>query len=451
MRFHFVALGCKLNQAEAEDMQRELQSLGQEITLSPQQAHWAIVNTCTVTHVAARKSRRMIRHLHRQNPALRIAVTGCYAQMSPHEIGALEGVDLVISNQNKDTLVQRLLAAIDAQTLEQQSSSELVPAAPLTGGHTRAFVKIQDGCDNRCTYCIVTVARGPSRSRPADAILDEINQRIHEGYHEVVLTGVNIGAYGRDRGLPPSTGALPTLVELVQEILADTPVQRLRLSSLEPWDVDTELLSLWRDPRLCRHLHLPLQSGSDETLRRMNRIGDSGSFAQTVRAIRQTIPGVSLTTDIIVGFPGETADAFEQTLDFVERIAFSRLHVFKYSRRPGTVADTYTDQIDPRIAQQRSQQLIALGERLKLCFHQQCVGRHMQVLFESRRVMDGRQIWSGLTDTYVRVSVPCEECLANQVRTVACSSADQYGVWGEIVGATRDSSEEFCPGIGCGA
>ncbi len=433
--FYLATLGCKLNQAEAEAWGREIEAAGHTLVSDPAQADWAILNTCTVTHVAARKSRQAIRQLHRANPNLRLAVTGCYAAISPTDLTALEGVTLIVGNADKDTVLRRILA------YEPTSAPNSTPiAAPgphrLSMGRTRAFVKIQDGCDNRCSYCIVWAARGPQRSRPPDAVVDEIRARLAEGYREVVLTGVHIGAYGRDTapGAPLVADAGWSLARLVRCILDETGVRRLRLSSIEPWDLTPELLSLWADARLCRHVHLPLQSGCDATLQRMNRRYTTAEFESLVDQVRRLIPRVAITTDVIVGFPGETDDEFEQTRRFVARMAFSRLHVFRYSLRPGTRAAAMPDQVNALVAQARSEALISLGRRMALAYHAGLVGHEAQVLFEhSPHRGEGALVWEGLTDDYVRVMVASPLDLGNRLVRVRCTCADEEGVTGELV------------------
>ncbi|NLG50985.1 MAG: tRNA (N(6)-L-threonylcarbamoyladenosine(37)-C(2))-methylthiotransferase MtaB [Chloroflexi bacterium] len=436
MNFYLTSLGCKLNQAEIDRLGREIEAHGHRLVETPAAADWAIVNSCTVTHVAARKSRQLIRQLHRANPRLRVAITGCYATMSPDEAAALEGVALLLSNQEKDQAVERILS------LDDPTYPFAPVARPAHGpqvGHTRAFVKIQDGCENHCTYCIVSLARGPQRSRLPEDVLQEVGARLADGYREIVLTGVNIGGYGRDQAeagpLPISAGW--SLARLVRLLLEQTPVERLRLSSIEPWDVTPELLALWDDERynrrLCRHLHVPLQSGSGATLRRMARRYSPDEFAALVDTIRARIPDVSLTTDVIVGFPGESEAEFAESAAFVERMGFARLHVFRYSRRPGTPADRLPDQVPPKVAQQRSEQLMALGQRLATAFHQRFVGREVEVLFEAHSPEGQTHLWDGLTDNYVRVVAPSERELGNVLARVRCHSADENGLRGELL------------------
>ncbi|OGO05152.1 MAG: tRNA (N(6)-L-threonylcarbamoyladenosine(37)-C(2))-methylthiotransferase MtaB [Chloroflexi bacterium RBG_13_56_8] len=433
MRFYLTALGCKLNQAEIESLARKIAMCGHQVAARPQEGDWAIINTCSVTHIADRKSRQLIRRLHRDFPHMRIAVTGCYAELAPDALHKIEGVDLIIPNAAKDSILQQVLASSSVSAGQVSFTEPEVGRLPI--GRTRAWVKIQDGCDNRCTYCIVRVARGAQQSRPPGEVIKEIQRRSAQGYQEIVLTGVHIGAYGRDSApgapLPPERGW--NLAHLVRTILEETGIPRLRLSSTEPWDFGEELLDLWEDARLCRHIHLPLQSGCDQTLQRMERKYTTQRYGKIVDAIRRRIPDVSLTTDVIVGFPGETDAEYRTTLSFVERMAFSRLHVFRYSRREGTLAINMPQQIPSALAQARSGELIALGQRMARDFHQKFVGKKVQVLFEGRLEGGKESIWQGLTDNYLRVYVRCEKHLANTPAEVLCLSADETGLRGELV------------------
>jgi threonylcarbamoyladenosine tRNA methylthiotransferase MtaB len=435
MNIYLVALGCKLNQAEIEALARAAAAAGLRVVARPEEADWALINTCAVTHIAARKSRQMIRQLRRANPALRLAVLGCYGEVAGEEARALAGVELVIPNLAKEEALARLLAATDQAPAPPL---HLPPDAPLAGGHTRALVKIQDGCDHRCTYCVVSRARGPQRSVSPEAVQGEIAARLREGYQEIVLTGVNIGAYGRDSApgapLPPAQGW--SLARLVGEILRTHPaLPRLRLSSIEPWDVTPALLDCWADPRLCRHLHLPLQSGCDATLRRMGRRYRTDEFCCLAQALRARLPEVCLSTDVIVGFPGETEEEFAATRALCQELALARLHVFRYSPRPDTPAARMADPVAPPVAQARSEALIALGHDLARAFHARFVGAVVEVLFEQPQGHDaaGLPLWSGLTDNYVRVTVPHAGPLHNTLARVHCESADEEGLRGALL------------------
>jgi len=415
VRVYLESLGCKLNQSEVETLARQFVAAGHELVTSAEAADLCVLNTCTVTHVAARKSRQATHRLRRLNPHARLVVTGCYAELAHEPFDA----DLVVGNADK----YRLLDLIQPATSHQLPATDIRSLLP----RTRAFVKIQDGCDNACTYCIVRVARGPQRSRPRGEILAEIRARLAEGYKEIVLTGVHVGAYGKD-----ATGAQQgDLHSLITDILANTAVPRLRLSSIEPWDLAPGFFTLWQDHRLCRHLHLPLQSGCDATLQRMGRRYTTDTFAQIVAAAREAIPGVAITTDLIVGFPGESDEEFATSYEFVARMAFARLHVFPYSARPGTPAATAPDQVPPAIKKARARQMIALGQRMSVAFQQAFVGQTLEVLWEHKRNTSRGCTWSGLTDNYIRVISGSEADLTNTLlptHLIAVTSSGMRGI-----------------------
>jgi threonylcarbamoyladenosine tRNA methylthiotransferase MtaB len=412
---YLTTLGCKLNQSEAESWARDLVSAGFEIVDDPADADLSIVNSCTVTHIAARKSRQRVRQCARANPQAQIVVTGCHAEIAPTEAARLPGVRLVVGSANKEQLVKTICARFGPAP-----SDAPAPMPRLLGAHTRAFVKVQDGCDNACTYCIVRIARGSQRSRPSQVILDEILARQAEGYQEIVLTGVHIGAYGRDRG--------QTLAGLVREVLAHTQFPRLRLSSIEPWDLTPDLLELWDNPRLCRHLHLPLQSGSDATLERMNRRYTASEYSDLLAAARRTIPDLAVTTDVIVGFPGETEADFEASAAFVDAMAFARLHVFPFSARQGTAAAGMPAQVPATVKKERAARMAAIGQRCGMAFRSRFLAQTMDVLWESQS--SGQ--WDGLTDNYIRVWVASALSLANRILPAELTTVTQRGMRGEL-------------------
>jgi threonylcarbamoyladenosine tRNA methylthiotransferase MtaB len=427
MRIYVSSLGCKLNQAEMDALAARLAQDGNQIVASAAEADLAVLNTCAVTHVAARKSRQALRRLHRENPAARLVITGCYAELAPGDLSDLPGVDLLVGNQGKDELAALLQPPKIAPDLPSADRPE-VNAGPK--GRTRALVKIQDGCDNACTYCVIHLARGPQRSRPADRVLEDVRARLTAGHHEIVLTGVHIGAYGHDRQEGSQGGT--DLWSLVQRILAETGVERLRLSSIEPWDLPKRALDLWQDPRLCRHLHLPLQSGCDATLRRMGRRYDTAEFADLVQAARVAIPDLAVTSDLIVGFPGETEAEFAQSLDFVEHMAFARLHVFPYSRRQGTPAAALPGQVPHPVKAARARTMREVAAASGRAFRQQFIGRRLSVLWEACSQRDGRCLWNGLTDNYLRVQAPGPPGLANSFSQVRLTGLSRSSLRGQI-------------------
>lgn len=409
MKIRFDFIGCRLNISEIETMAREFRVAGHQIVGAGEVADLCVFNSCTVTHIAARTSRQKIRRLKRENPAAKVVVTGCYAELSPDEIGKL-GVDLIVGNDDKDRLVQKTIEAglLDASTAIPAPDATF--PLPGTGEHTRAFIKVQDGCDNHCTYCIVTVARGQGRSRSIAEVVTEIGQLASLGYQEAVLTGVHLGSFGHDHDDRHG------LKKLVRAILAETDLPRLRLSSLEPWDLAEDFFSLWEDPRLCRHLHLPLQHGNDAILRRMARRTSQAEFSALVDAARKAIPGLGLTTDLIVGFPGETESHFADSLAFIDRMAFSGTHIFRFSPREGTTAAKMSGQISPQISHQRSQALHQVSDYHEREFRLSMLDQTLPVLWETAEETPiGGHVWSGLTDNYIRVSAPSTANLHNRI------------------------------------
>jgi threonylcarbamoyladenosine tRNA methylthiotransferase MtaB len=425
VKVYITALGCKLNQSEAESWARGLAAAGFDIVGDPASADLSIVNTCTVTHVAARKSRQRVRQCARANPQANVVVSGCYAEISPAQAARLPGVCWVAGTADKERLVEKICASLALPPPVAPILTERLP-----GGHTRAFVKIQDGCNNACSYCIVRIARGPQRSRLSQDVLDELLARQAEGYREAVLTGVHIGAYGRERG--------ETLAGLVRQVLERSEFPRLRLSSIEPWDLTSELLALWEDPRLCRHLHLPLQSGCDATLKRMNRRYTTSQYSDLLTAARRAIADLAVTTDVIVGFPGEDESEFEASAEFVERMAFARLHVFPFSARQGTAAAGMTGRLSARVKKERAARMAAIGRRCAGAFQHHFLGRTMDVLWESER--SGQ--WDGLTDNYIRVWVDSSCPLSNRIFPARLTEVTQRGMRGALAATAMPQSDD---------
>jgi len=442
MRIYVSSLGCKLNQSEMEGLAARLAAGGHRVVASPAEADLCVLNTCAVTHVAAQKSRQALRRLHRENPQARLVATGCYAELAPEDLNDLPGIEQVAGNVDKDHLPELLglIETVSAPSLAP-GASQLMP--PLS--RTRSFVKIQDGCDNACSYCIIRLARGPQRSRPAEEILAEIRARLAAGHQEIVLTGVHIGAYGRDRG---DSAVEDDLWSLVRRILSGTAVPRLRLSSIEPWDLPAPVLDLWADPRLCRHLHLPLQSGSDATLRRMNRRYTSAEFAALVAAARAAIPDLAVTTDVIVGFPGETEAEFAESLSFVQQIGFAQAHVFPYSLRSGTPAARMPGQVPSQVKAARARAMRAAAAAASRAFRQQFLGRTLDVLWESAKPGEADPVWSGLTGNYLRVYAPSSENLANTLAPARLLAVTRQGLSAEIPADTTGNARNQKAGDG---
>lgn len=418
MKVYLESLGCKLNQCERDALALEFAAAGHTIVDSAADADLCVVNTCAVTHTAATKSRGRLRTLHRLNPQARLVAAGCYVTTGQDGIRA----DMEVDNAHKADLV----SLVEAQAPMWDLAAGSRPGGPAPDSEfshrTRPMVKIQDGCDNACTYCIVHLLRGRQRSSPRDEIVDRVSHLVRLGYHEVVLTGVHVGAYGRDSS--------DSLSGLVRALLDRTGVERLRLSSIEPWDIAPDFFDLWQDPRLCRHLHLPLQSGCDRTLRRMNRSYTTADYADLAARARAAIPGLALTTDLIAGFPGETGEEFAASAAFIERMAFARAHVFAYSPRPGTPASAMPEQVDPRQRDERARRLRQVAARSGAAFRRSFLGQTLPVLWEARQ-RDGR--WSGLTDNYIRVWTRCPDELANTVRPAMLEALDAAGVSGRLV------------------
>jgi threonylcarbamoyladenosine tRNA methylthiotransferase MtaB len=341
------SLGCKLNQAELQRLAEELIRAGYRIVDSPERADIYILNTCTVTHVADRKSRHLLRHARHLNPSVRLVAVGCYAHRTPEELKKINGVELIVNNDRKSDLLSLLEA--EYGTLE----SPAVLNTPNTSRRARAFLKVQDGCRNFCAYCIVPYVRAGESSVPAGEIITQIKEKYAAGFKEVVLTGTEIGAYERE-GID--------LKELLRLILAETKIHRIRLSSLQPHHISPSLVSLWADPRLCPHFHLSLQSGSDAVLKRMNRRYSITAYRRAVTLLRDAVPDVAVTTDVIAGFPGETDTEFEATLDFCRKMQFARIHVFPFSPRPGTAAALMTGQVSDAVKKERNRQMLALAK-----------------------------------------------------------------------------------------
>jgi threonylcarbamoyladenosine tRNA methylthiotransferase MtaB len=362
-----------------------------------------------------------------------VVATGCLASLDGSSV--LEtGADLIIGNDAKDHL-PRILK--DEGVLPPPAAAAEEPRDALLRSRTRAFLKIQDGCDNRCSFCVVTLARGAGRSRPVEEVLTDVRHLLALGYREIVLSGVHLGSFGHDRG--DRRG----LEHLVRRLLSDTAIERLRLSSLEPWDLEEEFFELFENPRLLPHLHLPLQSGCDATLGRMARRSDRAGFALLVRAARGAAPDISITTDVMVGFPGETEDEFEESIDFVESLSFSRLHVFRYSRRPGTAAASMPHQVPGPLAAERCRRMIELGGRLQHRFNSRFVGATLPVLWEARRAEGDRLRWSGLTDHYVRVTTTTGTAadLDNRIAPVRVLDSEADGLVGTLTEASESRSQ----------
>ena len=432
MKVFLDSIGCRLNQSEIETMARQLLAAGHEVVADAGQADKVILNTCAVTREAARDARTRTRRFHRQNEEAEVVLTGCYATVAPEALHHVEGAGRIVPNQDKERLVQILdpAARIDLPLFDQEPLLRDFLSGQLA--NTRAFVKVQDGCDNRCTFCITTVARGAGRSRHLGNVVREIQALAAAGYREAVLTGVHLGSYGHDLG--PGHEHRHRLQDLVAAILNHTDIPRLRLSSLEPWDIDADFFTLWQNERLLPHLHLPLQSGSDRVLRLMARRTRRDSFRRLLQAARAAIPDLNLSTDMICGFPGESDEDFRQSLAFVRDLGFSRLHVFTYSPRPGTAAARMPHQLPKEQRKERTRQMIALGHELSLAFHTQYLGQERDVLWETALgADDGGLRWVGYTDNFMRVTAHGGADHFNTITPARLQRAYPDGLQGVII------------------
>jgi len=405
MQVHLQALGCRLNEAELETWSRDFLARGHSLTADPAQADLVVVNTCAVTDEAVRKSRKLLRRTHRNNPRAKLVVSGCYASLEPGEAKDKLGVDLLVANQDKERLVEIASRELELSTMPLLATEP--GANPLLArGRQRAFIKVQDGCRYRCTFCIVTEARGDERSRPVSEVVEQVNRLYVEGIREVVLTGVHIGGYGSD--LDDSKNG-SNLYGLIRSVLEQTEMPRIRIGSVEPWDLPENFWELFQNPRFQPHLHLPLQSGSDSVLRRMARRCKSGEFAALVAEARRQVPDFNVTSDIIVGFPGESGQEWRESLEFVRNLGFGHLHIFPFSPRSGTKAARLPGQVDAATKKERSRELHELAREMKRTTLERYVGRRFEVLVEGRSKVEGATgHWFGYTPNFLQVVIPAE-------------------------------------------
>ncbi len=450
----FITLGCKVNQYDTQAIREALANLGYEEVPDTAAADLYVVNTCCVTQESHRKSLQHVRRIARGHPKAMLIVTGCSAETDAEEIRAIPGVRAVVGNEGKPLLAE-VVARAGAQNAEvgtrnaeqnkplptPRSAFRLPRSSPWPSisrfaGHTRAFVKIEDGCDSGCSYCIVPRVRGRVRSRPPDEVAEEVRRLVDNGYAEVVLTGIHLGAYGRDAdgtcGLVPLLGRIEKTAGLV----------RLRLSSLELQEVSDGLVALVAgSAALCPHFHIPLQSGDDAVLRAMNRRYTAGEFLARLDSIRQRIPEPAITTDVIVGFPGETDEQFGHTVAVAQQAGFSRTHVFPYSDRKGTRASAMEGKLSPAAIDARRRAMLAVAGDLSCAYHQRFVGREVTVLVESQRDRRTGQL-CGYSERYVRVFFDGSDDLRGRMAAVQVRQAMARGVSGELAGSDRNPSAE---------
>lgn len=400
VRFH--TLGCKVNQYETEAMKELFEKAGYKV-LEDGEADVYVINTCTVTNMSDRKSRQFIRRAKRNNDDAIVVVVGCYSQVSPEEVASLEEVDIIIGTKDRKKIVKlvekfrqnrkKLNIVTSSKEFYEFESLEV----DTIDSRTRAYIKIQDGCNQYCSYCIIPYARGPIRSRSFNEIINEAEELGKKGFKEIVLTGIHVASYGKD--FKDENLALIDVIEGISKIEA---IKRIRLSSMEPKLIDEEFMLRALDTgKFCDHFHLSLQSGSDSVLKRMNRKYTTNEFENIVKLIRKYMPNAGITTDIIVGFPGETEEEFVETYNFAKKIGFSKIHVFKYSPREGTLAASMKDQIDGNIKNERSHRLLNLNDKLVENFNQSLVGKELEVLFEN----DEKELSEGYTTNYSLVNL----------------------------------------------
>ena len=424
-----MTLGCKVNQYETETMEGLFRQAGYRVVPFTESADVYIVNTCSVTMLGEKKSRQLVRRAQRQNEAALIAVTGCYAQLAPDIVGTLPGVRLIVGTQDRGRIVELVEEAAvrpdvlrDVGDIMAADTFEDIPlfAAPE---RTRAFLKIQEGCQNFCTFCIIPYTRGPLRSRALVSVRREAEKLVAAGFREIVLTGIHLGAYGRDL-----TGTV-TLADAARTVLEIDGLQRLRLGSLESVELTPALFTLLRDDRrFARHLHLPLQAGSDAVLQEMHRFYDTAGYERLLARIREEVPGIAISTDIIVGFPGETEAMFQESLAFVRRQEFARVHVFPYSRRPATPAAARSDQVPHPVRRERVKMMQALADEMAADYHGKFIGTIVPVLFETQH----EGVADGLTDTYIRVYTK-GPVKVGEITAMRLLRLYQDGLWGEPI------------------
>ena len=428
MKIGFYTLGCKVNQYETQAMEHLFREKGCGIGSFEETCDGYIINTCSVTAVADKKNRAMIRRCRRENPEAVIGVCGCYSQHAPEAIREL-GVDVIGGSANRAEFVDMMLAAMETRQHQEsldnalrRRSFEVLPAGGLEE-RTRAMLKVQDGCVNFCTYCIIPYTRGPVRSAPLETAVEQAKELAQRGYREIVVTGIEIASWGVD--LP---GKRP-VTELIEAVCAAVPELRVRLGSLEPRIVTEEFCArLKRLPNLCPQFHLSMQSGCDSVLARMKRKYDTARYLQSVELLKAAFPGCAVTTDMIVAFPAETEEEFEQSLAFIRRCGFADMHIFPYSRRPGTPADKMPGQHSNSVKEARSRTAIAVAEEMSTAYREALVGSVQQVLFEEAE----GEYFTGHAPNYVKFYVRGED-LHNEIRPVRVTEVYRDGVLGQIV------------------
>ncbi len=431
MKFEIYTVGCKVNQYESEAMKELFLARGFQPAQKGEISDIYVINTCTVTHLSDRKSRQYISRAKRANREAVVAVVGCYSQVAPQEVKKIEGVDVIVGTKDRKAIVDLCLRAREKGAGEQiDVVTELTSACEYDElsirsqqEMTRSYIKIQEGCNMYCSYCIIPYARGPIRSRAPEEIFEEARRLAAAGFREAVLTGIHVSSYGKE------TDSSTRLIDVIEGVAAIDGIDRIRLSSLEPNAVDEEFLSrLVRLPKVCDHFHLSLQSGSDEILKRMNRKYDTKTYAEKIALIRKYYPSAGLTTDVIVGFPGEGEEQFRETIHFLKKIRFTKAHIFPFSRRKGTPAYDYGDQVSSEKKKERSRIAINLEEEIAEEVRREFVGAELSVLFETKTHGEAE----GYSTNYLRVAVPEEQARVNEIRRVRILRTDGERLLGEV-------------------
>lgn len=438
MRVGFLTLGCKVNSYETEKMKIKFEEQGHTVVAFEEKADVYIVNTCTVTNIADRKSRKMLHRAKRRNPNSLVVAAGCYVDSSDKKGEKDSSVDLFVTNAMKEDLVAFVVEAmkerniVPMQVMEEEFEKEHhMTKEAMAQKHTRAYLKVQNGCNQYCTYCIIPYVRGPLSSKPVEDVVCEVEQLAKDGIQEVVLTGIHLSSYGVDltecKNFLELEGRM--LLKLIRNVAKVDGIERIRLGSLEPRIITKNFLEeLSQIPEVCPHFHLSLQSGCDQTLRRMNRHYSADEYEAGVKMIRAYFKHPAITTDIIVGFPQETEEEFEATCAFARRIAFAQIHVFKYSRRQGTMADAMTGQVDETIKNQRSEKLIGIEKELEKEYQKYFIGKKEEVLLEEVQLIEGREYVVGYNERYVRIAVSCTEMpdAKERCNTIATVKIERY-------------------------
>ncbi|GAE88169.1 tRNA (N(6)-L-threonylcarbamoyladenosine(37)-C(2))-methylthiotransferase MtaB [Acetivibrio straminisolvens] len=431
-RAAFYTLGCKVNQYETEAISEMFEKAGYEIVDFEQEADVYVINTCTVTNLSDRKSRQMIRRAKKTNPDSVVIVVGCYAQTAPEEVSEIEGVNMVVGTKDRSKILE-YLEELEASGGRKNYVGDIMKTrefeelgVDVYKERTRAFIKIQEGCSQFCTYCIIPYARGPVRSRSEENILKEVAGLAQSGYKEIVLTGIHVASYGKDI-------KTTSLVDIIRKVHEIDGIERIRLGSIEPTTVTEDFVEAVKGlHKLCPQFHISLQSGCDSTLKRMNRKYTAKEYLRSVKLLRDNLKDVAVTTDIMVGFPGETDEEFKETYRFLEEVFFSRMHVFKYSRRKGTPAASYPDQVSPQKKEERSRMLIELASRMTLKYNQSFIGRVLPVLFE-QEVKEKEGFMEGLTPNYIRVECQGDKDIEGKILDVLLKETKDDFIIGEVV------------------